>query len=79
MPPLTLTVSEVALALNLSKPLVYNELNRKDSDRIPHFRIGRRIVIPKDSFLDWMAKKAKSENPENQDELDGQMSLFDSD
>ena len=67
-----LTVAEVALTMKISKPLVYAELHRKGG--IPHFRIGRRILIPREKFLAWLDNQAE---PEAHIEFDGQMSLFD--
>jgi excisionase family DNA binding protein len=53
--PLTLTAAMVGTILNISKPCVYNLLNRAD---FPAFRVERRIIIPRDEFKAWLKKQA---------------------
>ena len=47
------TVLEVAEVLGLSKDKVY-ELIR--GNRIPHKRLGRRIIVPRKRFEEWLAE-----------------------
>ena len=49
--PLTLTAHEVGEALGISRAAAY-ELVR--SNGFPHMRIGTRILVPKDKFIQWI-------------------------
>ena len=49
--PLMLSVPEVAKVLGISRAGAY-ELVR--STGFPHIRIGNRIVVPKDKFIQWI-------------------------
>ena len=49
--PLMLSVPDVASALGISRAGAY-ELVRGDG--FPSLRIGSRIVIPKEKFIDWI-------------------------
>ena len=49
--PLMLSVPEVAAVLGISRAGAY-ELVR--SDGFPALRIGSRIVVPKEKFIDWV-------------------------
>ncbi len=53
--PLMLTVPEVSQVLGISLAGTY-ELVR--SDGFPAFRIGTRIIIPKDKFILWLDRKS---------------------
>lgn len=53
--PLTLSVPEVSQVLGISLAGTY-ELVR--SDGFPAFRIGSRIIVPKDKFIAWMDRKS---------------------
>ena len=48
--PLMLSVPEVAAVLGISRAGAY-ELVR--SDDFPALKIGSRIVVPKEKFIDW--------------------------
>ena len=54
--PLTLTASEAAAVLRISKSKVY-ELARTES--FPAIRIGTRVVIPRDKLIQWMNDQAE--------------------
>ena len=49
--PLMLSVLDVASVLGISRAGAY-ELVR--SDGFPALRIGSRIVVPKEKFIDWI-------------------------
>ena len=49
--PLTLTVMEVAEALRISRAGAYDLVR---TEGFPALRIGSRIVIPKEKFIEWM-------------------------
>ena len=49
--PLTLSVPDVASVLGISRAGAY-ELVR--SDGFPSLRIGSRIVVPKEKFIEWI-------------------------
>ena len=49
--PLTLTVPEVGEVLGISRAAAY-ELVR--SRGFPSMRIGTRILVPKDKFIQWI-------------------------
>ena len=49
--PLTLTAPEVGEVLGISRASAY-ELVR--SRGFPHIRIGTRILVPKDKFIQWI-------------------------
>lgn len=50
-PPLAYTVYEVAEQLRLSKDKVYALVR---AGILPHKRIGRRIIIPRQAFEVWL-------------------------
>ena len=52
--PLCLSADEISAALNISRTKSFNLMHRED---FPSIRIGRRIVVPRDSFLAWMKKE----------------------
>lgn len=56
--PLTLTVMEVAEALRISRAGAYDLVR---TEGFPALKIGSRIVIPKEKFIQWM-----DENTEKQ-------------
>ena len=49
--PLTLTVMEVAEALRISRAGAYDLVR---AEGFPALKIGFRIVIPKEKFIQWM-------------------------
>lgn len=53
--PSSLSVSDMASYLGISKAHAYNMLNQST---IPKLRLGERIVIPKDLFLEWVRANA---------------------
>ena len=54
--PLTLTVPEVSEVLGISRAAAY-ELVR--SRGFPRMRIGTRILVPKDKFIQWIDEQTE--------------------
>ena len=57
--PLTLNALDVAEVLGISRAAAY-ELVR--SRGFPHMNVGKRILIPKDAFLEWIREQSMSDN-----------------
>ena len=57
--PLMLTVPDVSQVLGISLAGTY-ELVRSDS--FPAFRIGSRIIVPKDKFIAWINAQTLESN-----------------
>ena len=55
--PLTLNAMDVAEALGISRAAAYTLVQ---SEAFPHMRIGKRILIPKEAFLRWIAERTES-------------------
>ena len=51
-----LNVTDVSKMLSLSRPVVYDLLNRKEHP-IPSIRVGRRRIIPRQALMDWMQEE----------------------
>lgn len=49
--PASLNVDDVAVFLNISRAYAYQLVNKVG---FPTLRIGTRLVIPKDSFINWV-------------------------
>jgi excisionase family DNA binding protein len=58
------TVAEIAKMLKVSKPTVYNELHRMGG--IPSFRVGKKILIPREPFEKWLTNMTESDNQGNE-------------
>lgn len=52
--PLMLSMMDVASVLGISKAGAYTLAHSRD---FPAFRVGRRIVISQEKFLDWLEKQ----------------------
>ena len=52
--PAMLTISQVALALNISRTSAYELAHRKN---FPAMLIGSRIIVPKDRLMVWIDNK----------------------
>ena len=55
--PLILSVPEVTVVLGISRAGAY-ELVR--SDGFPALKIGSRIVVPKEKFIEWVDEKTSA-------------------
>ena len=49
--PLVLNAKDVAKVLGLSRAGTYELMRQKD---FPAKRIGKRIIVPRDEFLEWL-------------------------
>lgn len=52
---LAMTVDEAAAELKVSKPTMY-DLTR--SEGFPALRVGRRVIIPRQEFEQWLSDSA---------------------
>ena len=52
---LLLSVSQTAKVLGISKNLCYEQINE---GRIPHVRLGRRVLVSKVALTDWIARES---------------------
>ncbi len=55
--PMVLSAKEVADYIGMAKSNVYELINRVD---FPAFRIGKRVFIPRDQFLDWINNQVEA-------------------
>ena len=51
--PLAMNARDVAGYLNISLTCAYNVMN---SENFPVIKIGRRLIVTKDKFLNWVDK-----------------------
>ena len=58
---LMLSVPESAAVLGISRAAAYELARSKD---FPSLRIGTRIVIPKDKFINWINGKVEEQDAE---------------
>lgn len=54
--PLMLSVIQVAEVLGISKTSAYELVH---SDDFPSISIGKRLIIPKDKFIEWIKTKTE--------------------
>ena len=54
--PLFLNVEAIGNALGISVSSAYELIHEKD---FPSIRIGNRLIIPKDKFIEWVNAKAE--------------------
>lgn len=52
-----LSPTEAAQALDLSRPTIYQLMNR-EIDRLPNFKVGSRRLIPVDGLRAWVKRQA---------------------
>lgn len=58
---LLLTVPEAAELLRISRNLAYELVTQR---RIPHIRLGRRVLIPRQGLENWIAREAELPQPQ---------------
>ena len=54
--PIVLNADQLALALGISRANAYQLMHSKG---FPTIRIGKRMLVPKDKFLEWLDSKAE--------------------
>ena len=54
--PLTLTAQEVGEALGISRAAAYELVQSKG---FPRIKIGTRILVPKDKFIQWINEQTE--------------------
>ena len=60
--PLTLTAPEVGEVLGISRAAAYELVRSKG---FPHMRIGTRILVPKDKFIQWIEEQTEMNSKED--------------
>lgn len=60
MNSLNLTVKETASALGVCADLVYDMLHQ---GRIPHIRVGKRYLVPRQELVAWLEQEAGKPRP----------------
>ena len=58
--PMLLTVTEAARLLRISRNLCYELIAQ---GRLPHIRLGRRILLPRYGLEQWIAQESGSSSP----------------
>lgn len=58
MERMTLTVSDLQQALGCGRRQAYELVNRQG---FPVIRLGKRILIPRDAFLRWLAAQTEQQ------------------
>ena len=56
--PMVLCAEHVAMVMGISRTHAYGLLH---SEGFPTIRIGKRMVVPRDKFIQWMDNQVKSE------------------
>ncbi len=59
MEPITVSVTEAAKLLGVSKPTVYSMIR---GGGLPHISLNRRTLIPVDRLREWVNERAGGEN-----------------
>ena len=56
--PLMLNAEDVQAVMNISRAGAYQLMHRED---FPVILIGKRMVVPRDKFLEWVEKNVKQQ------------------
>lgn len=56
LPPLAVSAAEAARLLGISRPTLYQLLNRED---FPSFRVGNRVLVSVAGLQDWIERQTK--------------------
>ena len=57
MAPFAVSAAEAARLLGVSKPTLYQLLERAD---FPRFRVGARVLIPVDGLREWVRRQSEA-------------------
>ena len=57
--PLMMNMTDVAAALGISRAGAYKLAHSAD---FPAFQIGKRIVVSREKFLDWLDRQCEEQN-----------------
>ena len=57
--PLMLNAEDVQAVMNISRAGAYQLMHRED---FPVILIGKRMVVPRDKFLEWVEKNVKQQD-----------------
>lgn len=57
---LLVSVEEAAKLLGISRNLAYELVRQK---RLPHVRLGRRVLVPRQGLEEWIAREAGLPQP----------------
>ena len=60
--PLSLTAPEVGEVLGISRAAAYELVRSKE---FPHMRVGTRILVPKDKFIQWIEDQTERTSRED--------------
>lgn len=52
--PLLLSITEAAALLGLTKPQLYQLLRSRSSVKVPHIRLGKRVLFKRESLERWL-------------------------
>ena len=55
---ITLSVAEAAEQLGVCRPTLLSWIHM--SDGIPHFRAGRKVLIPRQALIEWATRQANA-------------------
>lgn len=56
--PMMLTITETSRVLGISRAATY-QLAKSSTSTLPVLHIGTRLMVPRDSLLEWIATQTK--------------------
>jgi excisionase family DNA binding protein len=56
--PITISADEVAMVLGISRANAYSLMHTKG---FPTIILGRRMIVPKDKFIEWIEQQVAAE------------------
>jgi len=59
MERMALRRKEAAAAMGISGPTL-DALLRRETDPVPHFRCGKRLVIPTEELKEWLKRQTRA-------------------
>ena len=64
--PMSLNAEDISKVLNISIGNAYNLLHRED---FPTIHIGKRMIVPRDRFFEWMDQQIGASEPRREKKL----------